>query len=438
MSYPHNPLIPHQLCKLTIDKLVDGHTLLWESLNGVPVEVLRDMQIYPGISGMKGLQYLAGWDKDLAGAILGSGIKMRSPWETKSFSDKPFDVLLDEMHAARNALINAIANQPLEKLEQWLPFLNHCAVIDQVFYDCFMPLDLNTEPGFTCTARQVVLYGLETARKGFIRRLLDIPLSTWLVKNQGDEWNLKDMIGHLADWEFYNAYATQAFSKVGASDWEITKTGFEEWNREHAVARRAQNWNDAFFDSAIAYKNIITLTQELSIENLFRRNPLAPSGWREYPYGWLSMSARHYREHYAALDQLSDKSAAPDIILVDQPDEPYMPGLVEILAQNKLTAQLIPTVELAKEMAHNMARCPIVIEIGLPDGDGAAFFDNALSIDPNNKILVLTRLGYDRRHWLMRNLPRGNCQLVYKPISSKKLLEAILKLVTEGEMNAKS
>ncbi len=437
MSYLNNLLFPRQACQLAIDMLVDGHTLLWESLNGVPVEVLQDMQIYPGFSGIKGLQYLAIWDKDLADAILGSGITMGSPWETKSFPDKPFDLLLIQVHAARNALINAIANQPWDKLEHWLPFLNHSAAINQAFFDCFIPLDLNTEPGFTCTARQVVLYGLETARKGFIRRLLDIPLSTWLVENDGDEWNLKDMIGHVADWEFYNTYAVQAFTKVGVSDWEITKTGFEQWNREHALVRRAQNWNDILLDSAVAYKNIMTFARELPVENLFRRNPLAPSGWREYPYGWLSMSARHYREHYAALDQLSDASFVPDVILVDQPGEPYLPGLVESLVANKLTVQLIPTVELAKELACNMARCPIVIEIGLPDGDGAVFFDNALSIDPNIKILVLTRLGYDRRHWLMRNLPRGNCQLIYKPISSERLLEAILKLVADGEMNAK-
>ena len=150
------------------------------------------------------------------------------------------------------------------------------------------------------------------------------------------------------------------------------------------------------------------------------------------------MSARHYREHYAVLDMLSDISANPHVILVDQPGEPYLPNLAASLVLHKITVRLIPTLELAKEMACNMARCPIVIEIGLPDGDGATFFDNALSFDPNNKILVLTRLGYDRRHWLMRNLPRGNCQLIYKPIGSDKLLEAILKMVADGEMNAKT
>ena len=433
-----NPADGAALARLTqqqaIDALVDGHVLLWESLNGVPVQELGVREIHAGISGLAGLGCLSRWDRALSEAILSNELPIGVPWDRPDAEALPFEIQLDQVHAQRLALINAIASSHAWQPEKWQPYWMHSIALDQAFYDCLMPLDYNTEPGFTCTARQVVQYGLETARRSFIRRLLHLPPSCWLEDSATGEWHLKDILGHLADWDLYNAGMIQSFSRVGQGDWEITKTGFDAWNHAHAEARRSHTWGQVLSDFSRAYQDIHEISTRLPLEALFQRNSQAPAGWREYPYGWLTMAARHYREHFPILDGWKAPSTPPDVIIADTPDEPYLAEFIPALAGYGLQTLFVPTLETALETGLLPQEAAWVIELGLPDGDGAVCFNRVLAAIPQAPILILTRLGYDRRHWLMQNLTKGNCRLLYKPANPRKIVETVLKMKPGGDL----
>jgi ActR/RegA family two-component response regulator len=411
-----------------IDALFDGHVLLWESLNGVPVQELGAREIHAGISCLAGLGSLSCWDRSISEAMRGCELKISEPWDGKGGEALPFEIQLDQVHAQRLMLINTIASSQEWKPEKWQPYLMHSIALDQAFYACLMPLDYNTEPGFTCTARQVVQYGLETARRSFIRRLLRLRASRWMENSTTSEWCLKDILGHLADWDIYNASMIQSFSRVGQGDWEITKTGFDAWNQAHAEIRRNHTWGHVLSDFCCAYQNIYNISTSLPLNALYQRNFQAPAGWREYPYGWLTMTSRHYREHYPILDNWKAPSIQPDVIIADNPDEPYLTELIAALAGYGMQTLLVPMLETALEIGLFQQDVAWVIELGLPDGDGVVCFNRVLAATPEVPILILTRLGYDRRHWLMQNLSKGNCRLLYKPANPRKIVETVLKM----------
>jgi len=412
-----------------IDVIVDGQVLLWEGLYGIPLDILKEMDagIFP--NGIQMLHYLQQWNSWVVKNLNSpphqqTGFK----FEASQIGNISFSELLQKINQAYLALIARVARTSRARWEKAIPMLQKSISLIYEFYHCYIALDFNTEPGFTCTAREIPLFGLESARRGFIRRLMRIPYETWIAEPQEDRWSLRDIIGHVCDWEIFNAQAIKSFQQTGMREWEITKTNFDNWNSERIEIRRTERWQTIFRESGHAFRKLHSIAKCWPLLDLYQNNSNAPKGWREYPYGWLTMSARHYLEHFEALDAFAHNYIA-DVAVIDNLEEAYIPDLCVGLSERHMNLQVLPTYEIASEYMNGEGSRLYLFELALYGENGQAFFEKRFTPNLEIPVLVLTRLGYDKRHWLMKNIVQPFGQLLYKPAGSQKIFDTIITML---------
>lgn len=111
-----------------------------------------------------------------------------------------------------------------------------------------------------------------------------------------DEWTLKDVAGHLADWELFLVEVLRAGRML-----DMGYGGdVDEWNAAHAAARSEQTWARAWEDYRQARQETVDVVQEMDQEKL--ASPLKnPWGKDASTYRIIEWWLEHEREHAAVL-----------------------------------------------------------------------------------------------------------------------------------------
>jgi hypothetical protein len=113
------------------------------------------------------------------------------------------------------------------------------------------------------------------------------------------EWTLKDVWGHIADWERFSmdALADMAAGRVAGLSFSGDETA---WNREHAAARRDQPWDAVWADAMETRQALLAALAQIDDAGL---NQPARSRWSEddRPYWWFHICMEHDLEHAAGL-----------------------------------------------------------------------------------------------------------------------------------------
>jgi uncharacterized protein YdbL (DUF1318 family) len=114
------------------------------------------------------------------------------------------------------------------------------------------------------------------------------------------EWMLKDVVGHIADWDEVIVEATLAMEANQPIKWEATDYG-EGWNQSHVAARRAQPWAHVWQNFIDVRGTVVTELAERVMEpDLGRMLPSPWSGEMSF-YVCLAIPCRHDMEHVEAL-----------------------------------------------------------------------------------------------------------------------------------------
>ena len=113
-------------------------------------------------------------------------------------------------------------------------------------------------------------------------------------------WTLKDVCGHIADWDALVVEATLAMEKNDRIVWERQDYG-EVWNQFHAAARSDQTWNRVWRDFIDVRGTVVTELAERVFEPDLAR--MLPSPWNEQMsfHVLLSIPCRHDMEHIKSL-----------------------------------------------------------------------------------------------------------------------------------------
>ncbi|MGC8958456.1 MAG: DinB family protein [Chloroflexia bacterium] len=108
-------------------------------------------------------------------------------------------------------------------------------------------------------------------------------------------WTLKDVLGHIADWE--------AYLLVGLRDMAAgrpPRVGYvpdeEAWNQAHARARRDQPWETVWADFQGVHQALLEVLERMDPADLERT---FPGVWEPItcPYTWFLPALAHDREH---------------------------------------------------------------------------------------------------------------------------------------------
>jgi uncharacterized damage-inducible protein DinB len=162
---------------------------------------------------------------------------------------------------------------------------------------------LNREAG----PKVVLEAALEAGRAELLAWATLVPEAERAARPVCGVWTLKDVLGHVADWELFCLAGLREMAAGQVAG--LSYNGDEEgWNQAHAAARRDQRWEAVWADFTDTRQALLAALAALDDADL---NRSVPSRWDtdDRPYWWFRVCLGHDREHAevlrAAVERLS-------------------------------------------------------------------------------------------------------------------------------------
>jgi hypothetical protein len=158
---------------------------------------------------------------------------------------------------------------------------------------CFQKQQELTDPGGYLSAQ------LAAAREELLNAAGLVPPEERASRRVCGVWTLKDVLGHVADWEWVGVEGLRQMAAARPLDSEHI-ADIESWNQEHAEARRDQRWEEVWADLHAARKELLEILEGMSQADLMR-SYVFPWGPEGTAYDWLCAFISHDREHAQGL-----------------------------------------------------------------------------------------------------------------------------------------
>ncbi len=145
----------------------------------------------------------------------------------------------------------------------------------------------------------VVLRAALAAARGELLAGADLILAGEAGRPVCGTWTLKDVIGHMVDWELVGVEGLRDMAAGRAPQVEEI-TNIDAWNELHVNARRGQSWEVLWADLHRTRHTLLEILEGMDGEALgcsFR----FPWGQEGSAYQWLRVFVSHDREHAAGL-----------------------------------------------------------------------------------------------------------------------------------------
>ena len=147
--------------------------------------------------------------------------------------------------------------------------------------------------------RSLLLAALESGRDELLSAAALVPAEERASQTVCGAWTLKDLLGHMADWESFCVAGLRLLADGRSPD--LGWLGeLEDWNQQHFAARRDQPWQQVWGDLYDRRQELMTILGGLSQAELTRAAP-SPRIVRPEasPYTWVLIWLEHDREHAA-------------------------------------------------------------------------------------------------------------------------------------------
>jgi hypothetical protein len=174
-------------------------------------------------------------------------------------------------------------------------------------------------------AMSVLRAAVDAARDELLAAVALIPADERTSRPVCGDWTLKDLLGHIADWEWYAVsglrrmpvgepppplYPPQTGGEMPALDpsqagGETGGESIERWNQAHAAARRDQPWERVWEDLGGAHRAFLEILAEMDPTALSRRFPW-PWGEAGTVYRCATVFLGHDRDHAGDLRDYSE------------------------------------------------------------------------------------------------------------------------------------
>ncbi len=153
--------------------------------------------------------------------------------------------------------------------------------------------------------KAVLLTALAAARDELLTAAALVPAEERASRPVCGEWTLKDVLGHVADWEWFGMEGLREMAAGHAPQVERIES-IEDWNRAHADARRHQPWETVWADLHAARRALLEVIEEISLAELGRSFPF-PWGPEGTAYRWVYVYLAHDREHAEGFRTIIDE-----------------------------------------------------------------------------------------------------------------------------------
>jgi hypothetical protein len=147
--------------------------------------------------------------------------------------------------------------------------------------------------------RTTLLATLGAAREELLTASALVPPDDRASRPVCGVWTLKDLLGHVADWEQVGLDGLRSMARGRPPDVEHIGD-IDVWNHEHAEARRDQPWEEVWTDLRETREALVEVLERMTQADLARSYPF-PWGPEGTAYQWVAVFVTHDREHAAGL-----------------------------------------------------------------------------------------------------------------------------------------
>jgi len=149
---------------------------------------------------------------------------------------------------------------------------------------------------FSSGPRSVLLAAMDAARNDLMRQIDRIPPSERETHTIIGHWKLKDILGHLADWDLFALKALLMIKQSRPLPY-VAESDVDKVNAKQAAARREQTLNQAWADFQNIRADLIGTLADWDDAELTLAVDYT-SEWGRTAYGWIvGQTIWHDREH---------------------------------------------------------------------------------------------------------------------------------------------
>jgi uncharacterized damage-inducible protein DinB len=302
---------------------------LLEGLLGLDESSLTERPVFDDWTVKDILAHIAAWDRweerTMRSMVNGeapdfSAVKdfaVSSAAFVTEWRDRSLDEVLAELTAARHDWVACVESLPDEEFYRPRSYFGHTWTFSEI------PLQIQWRHDAE-HAEQIVNWrdaeALRSEFRGHVQLLLaalhsardELLMATALV-SAGErepspvcgEWTVKDVLGHVADWEWYGVEGLRQMTGDPAAGQPSELEPVDDvdaWNRAHALARRDQPWDTVWDDLHAARQAFLAVLAGIN-RAAMARSFLFPWGGAGTPYQWMGAYVAHDREHARDLRQ---------------------------------------------------------------------------------------------------------------------------------------
>jgi uncharacterized damage-inducible protein DinB len=156
---------------------------------------------------------------------------------------------------------------------------------------------------FSPGPRCVLLAAMEAARDDLLRQIDRIPAGERETRLVMGHWKLKDVLGHIADWDLFALKALLLMERFRPLPF-VPESEADAINAQQMAARRRQTWEQAWADLHHVRADLISVLDNWDDARLAIQVDY-PADWGRTAYGWVvGQTVYHDREHADALRAL--------------------------------------------------------------------------------------------------------------------------------------
>jgi uncharacterized damage-inducible protein DinB len=146
----------------------------------------------------------------------------------------------------------------------------------------------------------VLLAAMEATRDDLVRQIDRIPADERETRLVMGHWKLKDVLGHIADWDLFAIKALLLMERFRPLPLVAEATA-DTINTQQIAARRGQTWDQAWADLNHVRADLISVLDNWDDARLAIQIDY-PAEWGRTAYGWVvGQTIHHDREHADAL-----------------------------------------------------------------------------------------------------------------------------------------
>lgn len=310
-------------------KLAEERANLLGQLLGLHQTALTDVPVLGAWTAKDILVHIAGWDRWEAGAMQAMAAGEEPDWEAVRDIDKAnrrfvaawhgrtFDEVLAELLAARQAWIGWLRSLPEEEFYRARSFhgydwtFSEVPLVVQWKHDAEHAQQLaawRMAEGHERAGgpKAVLVAALDCAREELKAAAALVPDRFCDTEPVCGEWTLKDLLGHLADWERFGVDGVRLIAGGQAPEVEEV-TDIDGWNAQHVEARREQPCSHVRVDVDATRETLLMELDGLGEREMTRVYPF-PWGVRGTAYDWLCVFLEHDRGHAEDLRRVVPES----------------------------------------------------------------------------------------------------------------------------------